>query len=595
MEPTKELTTSTARGMRGKPTINQILVFGLLLLLFAVLSMWASMFIHEALGHCLFSQLLCGMAYGFHIDVMFYGYSDVAQAEFPLPIQFVLIRLGGLIANLCFAIAVYIHLITALKKKHMRRQWLLLLSVFLMFPALNEIGYAFLGYVYGFGDSPIVREHASSFVKHLWVPLLLPVPFVTYFLGVAYIRVQSLFFSIDSPRVRIKLFILTTGSVAALFLSSYVVVLYPEIVEFLSRSHAEELLIKLLPGAAFFYLACAGILLACWRTNATGDDTHALLSSKDLIWPAVIVVLTGVVLVAGGGDYRWPRFGAGLPQCNARIVDEKIADDLVGFFDVDNDGDIYFVDADEGTLGRYDPKAAKKTILLSQLREPVLLDATSNLLYILVDPLSSDNDELKKDLMCYETRSAKSSRIRTVAINAWLDLSPSHIIVVGHDHQLLTISDRCLVTLPEEGETPTLFAALPDDVEGEILSAAVGRDGTIYVAAGEACPNENTTLLRCASDLKTFTAIAAKLSRVRAMDCDPNGTVYLAGEGWSSIMVVAPNVAAADRYSACQIQDGWKKKVLSLACPKPGTVYYQMSGDDGLSLHRLTMEKNGNS
>ncbi|HUW61922.1 MAG TPA: hypothetical protein VMZ06_13055 [Candidatus Bathyarchaeia archaeon] len=570
----------------------------------SALAAWLLVFIHEAVGHCLIAQLFGCVPYGFYVSPFFAGYASAAaippDLDGSLPLQFLALQLGGIIANILTGSAACTWVSIALRRGNKRRGLLLFVALFGLFSVVGQTIYAFVGFVYGLGDSPLVHEHAGFSGDYVWLPFLLMIPFVSYLFMVPYVKVQAEFFPIQSPSKRLTFAILTLGSIVALFFALFVTAFvtgyYSAIARAVSSSRIVKYEVRLLPAAAFLYLLVAGAFTACWRTKSMSGCAYRSLSIKNLVWPMTTAVSVGVILVVTGGSFQWPRFGAGLPpypgEIVDKVVDREVERDFPLVFDADADGYIHFSDTDNGTLCRLDPATGEKTVMVSDLQYPVLVCVSGDRVYFLHKPQYFNEHQLGRNLMSYDLKSGQSSLLHNkLVLNTGPGFWRTSLVLAAHGDRVLAVDYRRIAVVAEDGGESETFAELPAGLPGEIHCAAEGSGGALYVAAGERYLNEQNVLLRYTPDGSSFTKIAEGLSLIRHMKCDANGDLYLMGAGRSSLILVRDGVAAGGNVGIWELKDGWNNRLDYISTPYHGSCYYLGERWYRGSLHRLTIKE----
>ncbi len=593
----------------------RVVAFSVLLLTLIILSAWLGTLVHEALGHCLMYVVFGGTAYRFTLDLFGGGMAfGVMYTDHWFPT--LVTDFGGILVNIVTATLLF----AWVRKRQRWSVWTLFLVLFVLICVLGQIGYACVGFYYDIGDPIGWGGHVPVLGRHVWLLFLVATPFVAYALMPPYVRLQQQLFPIASPYRRVAFACLTLGSAICVFiplclasstlhrnmfpaqaarqaekrvreqkmqaLTEQLREESPELSEEDIEQRVKETPIEVKPDEvrvgpwvviAFFVLMVAGGLIALWCGEPGPVDLAPSLTARSLVIPLAAVAVGLSVLWWNQNTFPWPRFGQGLPLYEGTISDELVAGDWGRFpFDTDDEGTLYYTDRytdpENGTLVRFEPATSVRTTLLSGLNDPYLCRVIGRRVYFEETDAAVTGTSR---LMCYDLQSGECTPIVE-------GRQPRRWVLVMRDGRLITSHGRDLLLIQKSGDD-RLFARLPSEIPGWIRCLAEGTDGTVWVAAGE-WSGERDALLRFAADGKTYEVMAEGLSSVSHIDTDSAGNVYVAGDGYSSLMFVE----LEEGTQAWELRAGRQPRRIAfhVAATAEGTIYYSQ-WRNGFTLRRL--------
>lgn len=572
---------------------RRVLLYWLLLLLLSCLATWALVFVHEGLGHCLIGRLAGAEPYGFHVGLGFYGYAVVPtpSPDFgePPPLQYALVMLGGIIANIASGALVGEWLARLLKRGSKRRVFLLFLALFSLYSVVGQTIYAFSGIVYQFGDVPFFHHDETIPSAYLWIPFLVIIPFASYFFVGLYVKVQNLFFPIQSPPRRLKFSLMTLGSIVGLFLLLLAIGFAPVINIMLRSSHVGRHEIKFLPAALFAYLLLSGALAAAWRTSGGSDLDYRPLKWRSAAVPTGAVALAALFLAVTGGSFQWPS-SRGLPRYPGRLAVQRIeVDPPYHRFELDEEGLFYFFDGQD--LCRFDPQVGEKVVVASNLEVwRRTIDKRRDRIYFTRRRDSSNPEETVLDLVSFNLTTKQSFPLRTVVVKEenydWL--WEMQFLVSADEDRVLATDGRAIKVVNVESGNLEPFCELPREIPGAIVCAEEGPGGAIYVAAGQEDMIERNVLLRYSHDGSSFAVVAEGLPSIQRMKFDSNGDLYCSADGRSALILVRED-SAVGQGAAWELIAGWDCRIYRFSTPNNGSLYYWGGNRLDEGLYRLTV------
>ncbi len=413
--------------------------------------------------------------------------------------------------------------------------------VFLMLLAgvntLDASLYVISGFYSNRGDFTGIMAATEPYGKYLFSLMFVTCAVAAYYLARWYLVLQDGWLGAGTTRRRAQLALLTAGPAFAGLLTS-------------------QMLKGRVLGTVVVILYCASGAIAIRATEGSSP-----LSLPAAPWRRVAALLLACIgmegfLAAHQGLLRLPdRVYASEPDRAYRDAAVSSLPESTFSMGIGPDGTLYYADAEEGTLRSLDPANGAGAVLLEGLLNPRRVQVANGGVYVVE---TGDQNHLSR-ILRYDPATKES---RTLLDELYW---PYCLFVAPNGDVYFNEGGRFFFVLRHDAtERKLLLSDYP-----EACALVVDSDGTIYAATG---PNMKTggrgaLMVHTKQGWRERTSLPGTLFP-KAMTMDAAGSLYIAGEGYSSITRVAKDgdsLPVTVRGSYC---------VSALAFTPDGALYY---------------------
>jgi len=203
--------------MGSRDRFQSLLLHDLFLFALLLLATRLAAFLHEVMGHALFSVLLGGGVRAIRLSLLGGGrvYYD-PRADSEISSAF-LVAFGGILVNVLTGLPAFLY---ARKERRKSKKGFFLI-LFSMVSLLGALAYLVLGFYYRQGDPLSWMGPEPGGRDWWWVPFFVMCPFVSYHVMGTYIGYSHQFFPAGNFRSRVRSAVCTLGLVGCAYAGVY--------------------------------------------------------------------------------------------------------------------------------------------------------------------------------------------------------------------------------------------------------------------------------------------------------------------------------------------------------------------------------------